>query len=201
MVSQDVLARADSEKCRIREAMTQKRVDLSSVEIGLKSLEIGETIPALKTFQEAQDVLFFKSMPEEVQTDKMMEHALSIGKRIYLPVVDNQFKTLKITCVEDMKVEYGQGMFGILEPIESCRQYVDPDKLDCVITPGLAFDLKGGRLGFGGGYFDKLFDCLSFKTVRIGIAFDFQLIQKLPLDFHDQKVHWVVTENRTVKCQ
>jgi 5-formyltetrahydrofolate cyclo-ligase len=71
--------------------------------------------------------------------------------------------------------------------------------LDVILVPGVAFDLHGGRLGFGKGYYD---DCLlGFRGKRIALAYDFQVVTELPMSTRGQKVDWIVTESRVVRCQ
>jgi 5-formyltetrahydrofolate cyclo-ligase len=80
--------------------------------------------------------------------------------------------------------------FGMLEPAPSLPQ-VDPSDLDLVLVPGVAFDRRGGRLGFGGGYYDRLLPMTT--ALRVGVTYDQTLVDRLPVQEHDQLVQWIVT--------
>lgn len=87
--------------------------------------------------------------------------------------------------------------FGMLEPSADLPR-VSPEQLEMVLTPGLAFDRLGGRLGFGGGFYDRLL--VKTRAKRIGIAYDCCLADKLPMDPHDQHMDWVFTPTQQIKC-
>jgi 5-formyltetrahydrofolate cyclo-ligase len=88
--------------------------------------------------------------------------------------------------------------FGMLEPSENLP-CISPEQLDVVLTPGLAFDPQGGRLGFGGGFYDRLLVATPAK--RVGIAYDCCLADELPMDQHDQRMDWVFTPTQQIECR
>jgi 5-formyltetrahydrofolate cyclo-ligase len=87
--------------------------------------------------------------------------------------------------------------FGMLEPVASLP-VVDPATVDVVLVPGVAFDRRGGRLGFGGGYYDRFLP--TTPALRVGIAFDQCLAEELPCDEHDQRMDWVATPTEIIDC-
>ena len=101
---------------------------------------------------------------------------------------------LEICEIENLEKKFVLNSLGIPEPYGINVKTVSPGKIDAVVTPGLAFDSSGCRIGFGGGYYDKLFLELSDKSLRIGVAYDFQRVESLYQDFWDKKVHKVITE-------
>lgn len=87
-----------------------------------------------------------------------------------------------------------KGHYGILEPRMGCR-IIDGDRINCMIIPGLAFDLEGNRLGYGGGYYDRYLAGHP-GIVRIAVAYDFQLVDELPSEQHDCRMNYLVTDRR-----
>ena len=90
------------------------------------------------------------------------------------------------------------GYAGIDEPTGSARKLRDVNTLETIIVPGVAFDLHGGRLGFGKGFYDRCL--LEFRGKRIALAYEFQIVPELPTAVRGQKVDWIVTESRVIHC-
>ena len=99
----------------------------------------------------------------------------------------------RLTVLEE---EFVLSSLGIREPWGTAVKIVSPFKIEAVVTPGLAFDSSGRRIGFGGGYYDKLFLELPDKSLRIGVAYDFQRVESVHQDTWDNKVHRVITEKK-----
>ncbi|MBF0511111.1 MAG: 5-formyltetrahydrofolate cyclo-ligase [Candidatus Omnitrophica bacterium] len=156
-----------------------------------KSGLIAQKLWANKAIQEAKTILFYASMPGEVDTLAMIKKALFSGKQVALPIVEQNQRKLIPTLISSME-EVHQGAYGITEP------YMDPDKevllkdIDAVIVPGLAFDRQGHRLGRGAGYYDRFLSGLLEHTTTIGLAFDFQLTESLPIEAHDVRLTQVI---------
>jgi len=98
-------------------------------------------------------------------------------------------------CSSDLDI--AAGYQGIPEPREQCP-VVAPDALDWVLVPGVAFDLAGRRLGYGGGFYDRLLPLLGAAAARVAGAYDLQLVPRVPAAPHDLKVGTIVTETRTI---
>lgn len=118
---------------------------------------------------------------------------LARGKRVVVPVTRPRTKRLSLSEVRDPGRELAPGAFGVPEPVPSARRPVPVRELDLVLVPGLAFDRRGHRLGHGHGYFDRFLARLPKTTPVIGLAFKFQLLERLPSDPHDRAVHTVLT--------
>ena len=101
--------------------------------------------------------------------------------------------------IENFKDDLVPGYCGILEPTaQRAAQHVFPsEKIDVVIIPGSVFDERGGRFGYGGGYYDRFLEKIP-KAIRIGLAFDFQIVKEVPLQSHDEILDYIVSEQRIV---
>jgi len=95
--------------------------------------------------------------------------------------------------MDDMK----KGAYGILEP-KTVRK-ADENNIDVILVPGLAFDRNGGRMGFGKGYYDRLLE--SSKAVKIGLCYDFQILEKIPTESHDVPMNFVITEKEILEIR
>ena len=156
-----------------------------------KSRLIAEQFWKLPDIQKARNILFFASMPGEVDTLAMIEKAIFLGKRVALPIVEQNQRKLIPTLISSME-DVHKKKHGIAEP-----QY-DPDKtialkdLDAVIVPGLAFDKQHHRLGRGKGYYDRFLNTLPKTVSIVGLAFDFQLTESLPTEAHDMRLQQII---------
>lgn len=133
-----------------------------------------------KEYKEAKTVLFYASFNGEVDTAKMLRKALKAGRKIALPVILEDQKKLIPSAVFDLDKELGLGLYGIQQPKKEFLRPIDLMDIDLVIVPGVAFDQAGNRLGRGKGYYDRFLKKLPSTTPTIGLAFDFQVIERLP---------------------
>lgn len=154
-----------------------------------KSSLIKEKLFRTKAFKNAKIVMFFISFGGEVNTQDMINKTIKLGKKVAVPVCG---KNMSIRpCMLSKKISLIPGLFGIPEP--AIKRFVNLEKLDLVIVPGLAFDRKGHRLGRGKGYYDTLLGELSsYKAVSIGLAFDFQILPSIPFTPQDKRVDKVI---------
>ena len=132
----------------------------------------------------------YVSLPDEVQTGPLITQMLEAGKRVVVPKV--QGRRLALSEVKDPARELAPGAFGVLEPTGALRP-VPVTRLDLVLVPGIAFDRRGHRLGRGEGYFDRFLARVPKAIPTIGICYDFQLVDRLPTDPHDQAVRTVIS--------
>ena len=155
----------------------------------------------LPEYQAAGTVLCYVHVRDEVRTYRFLETNLGRGKQIVVPycVADD----LRLFLLEDMN-ELAAGHFGILEPDERLRpceqKHLEPEQLDLVMVPGVAFDTSGGRLGHGRGYYDRLLVDVRPDTRLAALAFKSQLFPDIPMGPHDVRMDLVITENETYRC-
>lgn len=144
-------------------------------------------------------VFAYFSVRSEVQTFDIIRQALRAGKRVALPVSISRGRRLIFREVTDFKADLKPGLLGIPEPKPS-RPRVAPREADLIIVPGVAFDRRGYRLGTGGGFYDRFLRRVT-RPARVGLAFEAQLVDKVPHAEHDERVDYIVTERRVIRCR
>ncbi|MEK6854366.1 MAG: 5-formyltetrahydrofolate cyclo-ligase [Nanoarchaeota archaeon] len=192
------MAMETANKTRIREAMAKHRDALMEKDVIGKSSAIDERLMATVEYRKARAVLFYAAKGNEARTKDMIEAALKEGKKVLLPLTDLKNKEMEIAAIDDYSKDLRKGAFGIMEPNQ--KKAFDKAQIDTVIVPGLAFDGHGHRLGYGHGFYDKLLHRLN-KAVKIGLAYDFQVVNTLRAEAHDQRMDLIVTESRIIRCR
>jgi 5-formyltetrahydrofolate cyclo-ligase len=193
-------------KKRLRKDFIEKRDSIQPEQKRLKEADIEKRLFSLKEFKTTASILLYVSFRSEVNTMNYLEDVVSLGKTLILPRVDAKHRTLRLFEVKDVS-ELSPGYMGILEPrIEKDRE-VSLNEIDLVIIPGTGFDITGSRIGYGGGYYDRLLSYESKQLARvekhimtIALAFEEQIGKKIPAEPHDIKVDMIVTEKRTIYC-
>lgn len=177
----------------LRKKLIDVRKKLSHREILGKSKKIERRLFSLKEFKNASTILFYISYDNEVYTHDMIKKCLHSRKNIVVPVADTKNEILILSKLENWD-DLEKGSYGILEPETVIR--VPSDELDLIIVPGVGFDEKGNRLGHGKGYYDKLLQKTNTKT--IGLAFECQMVEEIPIDQNDVPVDMIITEERII---
>jgi len=150
-------------------------------------------------FVEASCLGTYSPIRNEVNTQEIFHSAKSLGKRVGFPVTLTSIRKLLFFEVQDLK-ELSLGAFGINEPPFLEKSLISLDDIDLLVLPGIAFDERGYRVGYGGGYYDRLIGESNFNAVKVAIAFDIQIVENLPKEPHDKKVDCIITESRMIKC-
>ena len=201
--------------------MLLKRRSQREEEILAKSRDIEEKIFSLEEFEDAGPVMFYLAKNDEVRTEGMVRKAFETGKKIIVPSLrpippapfikgnlnppyspfSKGGRGIIPSLLLDYENEIEEGMFGIMEPkVEFIRTF-PIEEIDIVLVPGIAFDESGGRIGFGGGFYDEFLAKLPSETKRWGLAFEFQILEKLPLTERDVSVERIITEERVISCE
>jgi len=176
-----ILGRRDAMDSRTRTALSRAIV-----------WDIVET----SVYRRSNMIMAYASFGSELQTDEFLRHVLDQGKILLLPRVNRQRELLEVYWVQDPVQDLQVGTWGIREPKPDRCARVEPAVIDFVLVPGLAFDRRGRRLGYGGGFYDKLLaDTLSPCAWLVAGAFESQMVEKVPVDEHDMPMDVVVTEN------
>ncbi|WP_428865203.1 5-formyltetrahydrofolate cyclo-ligase [Clostridium sediminicola] len=179
-------------KNKLRKEMMNLRENINIEDKKIKDKIIFEKIIYDKTFLDAKSIFTFVSFKNEVNTHKLIKYSLAKGKSVYVPKVNSinkSMKAIKINSLDELK----KSNYGILEPIAEANKFAE-DKIDLIIVPGLAFDKNGGRLGYGGGYYDKFFQDGNMKAYKMGLAYSFQVVDQVPVNEYDVMLDGIVTD-------
>ncbi|MDD5022583.1 MAG: 5-formyltetrahydrofolate cyclo-ligase [Candidatus ainarchaeum sp.] len=175
-------------KEEIRSKMKELLYSQSREDVKYKSEMIMNKLLSIKEFMEASSVSVYLSKPHEVDTNYTVEHLLG-KKRLSVPVTNSKIDLVEFTSFNDLVA----GKFGILEP--KTKSFIDYTP-DLILIPGVAFDIKKNRLGYGKGFYDIF---LKNKSItKIALAFDFQIVEKLPNEKHDIPMDLIITEKRII---
>lgn len=187
-------------KSILRKNMKKQRINLSRTEWQEKSKEIFKKLIVSDLLEKSSNIFVYNSIKNEVCTDELIDFLLIQGKEVALPVChDSQIELtfVQVSSREDLLL----GKYGILEPIKLNRKVFNSLECDCIIVPGVAFDFYGNRLGYGKGYYDAFLSKLSSKAIKIGLCYDFQLLENVPTDSEDIPVDFVVTETHLLETR
>jgi 5-formyltetrahydrofolate cyclo-ligase len=176
--------------------MQEARAALPEDERARRSSLIEDRLFALPEMIQARTLLIFYSFGTEVATRSITERVRADGKRVLLPYLDGSVMEAAEVERDD---ELVQAWYGAREPAR--RTPVDPAEIDLVVAPGLAFDRTGGRLGYGGGHYDRYLGRIGRKAIRVGIGFAVQVVDAVPRTTSDERVHLVITEDEVIDCR
>ena len=158
------------------------------------SARICERIIALKEYLKAKRVLCYAAMPEEVQTQGILWAIRRSGRELYVPVTRRDGSMDAVRVTEDTR--FNPDGFGIDTP--ESGEVLSPEELDLVLVPGIAFDRRGNRLGFGKGYFDRFL--ARCRCPAVGLAYEMQLVEAIEALPHDVPMDKLVTEKAVYDC-
>ena len=186
-------------KAAIRERLLSERRAVEDAVRDAWSAAIVDRLEGLPVWREADVVhTYVGAIEGEVATRDLVRRALADGKRVVCPRVrwrPPRLESWAIGSLDDL-VESRRGLW---EPDTSKAEPVTAGELDVVIVPGLAFDRRGWRIGFGAGLYDRFLSAV--EAPRVALAFSLQLQESLPVEPHDEPVDWIVTEGETIACR
>jgi 5-formyltetrahydrofolate cyclo-ligase len=184
-------------KRALRERVLAARAALDAAFRAGASRSIAQRIATLASFRDASCVVLTLAFRSEWDTRALVEDALGRGVAVALPRVNEATRMIELHRVRDVAAETAAGYRGIPEPFASLPR-IEPRHVEWILVPGVAFDLHGRRLGYGGGYYDRLLPLLPRSAPRIAGAFELQLIDDIPAAPHDLLVDAVATPSRLV---
>ena len=172
-------------RTRLRALTTRQRIAAGDA--------IAERIWTLPQLADARTLLLYASLPEEVPTGAIAEEAVRRGITITYPRCLPETRAMALHVLRDLGDLRDAGNYGISEPDPACP-LIDASEIDCVLVPGLAWDRRGGRLGRGAGYYDRIFATECWRGFRCGVFFAVQEVELIPTDPWDVPMDGVVTE-------
>ncbi|MGD9212888.1 MAG: 5-formyltetrahydrofolate cyclo-ligase, partial [Desulfobacteraceae bacterium] len=185
-------------KQELRKHIEKKLASLSENELLKNNKAIEQRLFEFANFLEARIVLFYLNFGCEVDTLNIIKKSYEYNKIIVIPVFNqsnNKFKLMKIDNIESDLLE---GPHGNKEPDPKKCKVVPIECIDIAIIPGIAMDEKGGRVGPGNGFYDRLIPELPVTTRKVGLAMESQVIPQVPMESHDKYVDIVITEKRVI---
>jgi 5-formyltetrahydrofolate cyclo-ligase len=184
----------------LRKNTLAKRDSLEKGVLQSKSALIETRVFDIQKFQKAESVFVYVNFRSEVITRGIIERLLQNNKRVTVPITHVSEKRIDAIEITDPKKELVPGYCNILEPKKDIwvSQKVAAKDIDIILLPGSVFDITGGRFGYGGGFYDRFLSS-NPKAVRIGLAFELQVVDKVPLQDHDELLDYVITENRCIE--
>lgn len=185
----------DREKQGIRQKLLERLLSLTKNEIKRRSKDVEDKLSELPIYKQAKVIMVYYPLRGEVDILRKIKKDLG-NKRFCFPVMDLEAKNLRIFEIANLDEDFCVGAWGVMQPDTEKAKEVDIKEIDVVIVPGLAFDKQRNRLGRGAGFYDRFLEDIAPPTKKVGIAFEFQILENLPTNLSwDQKVDTIVSEN------
>lgn len=189
-----------NEKKALRKDILTKRKNIDTAEKEKMDKEILDRFFESKYYKEAENIFIYISYDSEIDTSEIIDKAFKDGKKIYVP--RTEFETRLMDAVEITSFDnLIKSSYGILEPsIED--SHINPNELDLIVVPGVAFDRNGGRMGYGAGFYDRYFKKINKdnikRIVKLALAYDFQVLEEVPMNVQDVPVDFIITEKEFI---
>ena len=185
-------------KEEIRRNISNQRLSLTSEEIENKSHQIFLNLLKSEEYINFPNIMFYVATRSEVQTEEMIKVSIKMGKKIFIPIILTDCIDLAPSRLFDFDRELEKGKMGIFEPKQEYRRLFPPEDIDLIILPGIAYDIRGNRIGRGCGYYDNFLRKICSSTKIIALAFEIQIVINIPADPNDFPVHKIITEKRII---
>ncbi len=188
----------NDERQMLRNKILGARDLLSASERHEKSSSAIQNFWSLPEMKHWSTLFIYVNFRSELETLELIYQCLSQGKRVAVPLVDASTVRMIPLLIKDPEKDLVPGYYGIPEPDPQKSLRVAPREIDAAVIPGSVFDIQGGRLGYGGGYYDRFLVNDAPQAKRIGLAFEMQVVEKVPVEPHDQPLDILITEKRIV---
>ncbi|MGW8162068.1 MAG: 5-formyltetrahydrofolate cyclo-ligase [Desulfobulbales bacterium] len=187
-----------NDRQRLRADILARRDRMAQDERSRKSREIKSNFWQLPEAAHAKCIFVYVNFRSEVETMELIRQCIARGMMVTVPLTDVRNKALLPFQVVDLARDLRPGYCAIQEPDPRCTSAVPPEKIEIAVIPGSVFDVHGGRLGYGGGYYDRFLVNDAPQAKRVGLAFEMQVVDKVPVEPHDQPLDILITENRII---
>lgn len=187
-----------AKKSEIRSETLARRDVLSDKERAEKSQAIMKRLFDFANFLEARIVMYYVNSSSEVITEAMIRKTLKYEKIVALPLIDQTKKHIVPLKIDDLDKDILPGYRRIREPIPQRCKVIPVEQINLAIIPGIAFDERGGRIGYGTGFYDKFIPGLDVTTRKVALAFECQIVQQIPMEPHDRYIDIIITEKRII---
>ncbi len=191
----------EEEKKLLRKRMLKMRTAQNAVILQEQSAQAAEYLFREDCWKSAKNIALYMALQGELNTDSILHKAFAEHKKVFLPrclPVKGHMDFIPCTRREDLC----QGAYGIMEPLPKCAPLLEKNEHNAphiVLVPGIAFDTKGRRLGFGGGYYDRMLTQHWLNnSLIIGLAFSWQIVHAVPHEHWDKPMHGLITEEGSI---
>ena len=190
-------------KTAIRKRLLAARAAIDDGERRSASVAVARHLDAIIATAACRTALGYAATGSELVVDAWLEERMAAGVGVFLPFVqhdDLRGSDLGIARVRNLDADLAPGWRGVREPAPAQRRPARVDRVDVFVVPGVGFDRAGARLGYGGGHFDRLLARAGPNATLIGVGFAVQIVDELPLEPHDVRVDYVITEAGVIRA-
>ena len=185
----------------LRAAKLAERDALSAAQREEKSKIIRDRLFDIEEVAQAKNIMIYVNFRSEVETIPLFEMLSEKQMQVTVPLTIKETHRLIAYHITDPQKELRPGYYGIPEPDASRLSPADPAGIDVVLVPGSVFDPHGGRLGYGGGFYDRFLADDAPQALRIALAFQAQVVDRVPVLDHDEKMHYLLTEKQLIQIK
>jgi 5-formyltetrahydrofolate cyclo-ligase len=186
------------ERQELRQKILGARDGLSDKDRQAKSISVMQNFWILQGMQQWSTLFIYVNFRSEVETLELIKNCINQDMRVAVPLVDASAVRMIPFLIKDPEHDLVPGYYNIPEPDPKKSLRLEPGEIDAAVIPGSVFDIHGGRLGYGGGYYDRFLLTDAPQAMRIGLAFELQIVDKVPLEPHDEPLDILITEKRIV---
>ncbi|EYE89205.1 5-formyltetrahydrofolate cyclo-ligase [Fervidicella metallireducens AeB] len=173
----------------LRAEIIKKRQSMTEMDFIKNSNSVFNNIVSWQLFKDKNNLMLYYSFRNEVDTLDIIEECFRCGKNVILPKTIKETTTI-LPCKIDSVLELIKGEYGIMEPPE--KEIFSKNNIDIIFVPGVAFDKRGYRIGYGAGYYDRFLR--DFKGIKVGMCFEFQVLDDVFPEEHDVSMDYLITE-------
>ncbi|KNY24803.1 5-formyltetrahydrofolate cyclo-ligase [Pseudobacteroides cellulosolvens] len=186
----------------LRKSVLEIRKSIGQEDRIQKSQRIISKLINLKEYKNAATIMCYVDFKGEVITSDILNSDINRNKTMCVPVVsdaEDGSRHIIASVLTDTKSELCKGCFGIMEPKSEYIRLLDPKKIDLVIVPGVVFDENRNRIGFGAGFYDRFLRNVRNDCIKVGLAYEFQIVDDVPVDDFDIPMDIIITEKRVIQ--
>lgn len=184
----------------VRKETLEKRKNMTCEDLIEKSSSVLEKLLSSDFYKNSNTIMAYIDFRNEVKTEKIIKTAIADGKRVVVPISIVETRQLVLSEIINYDEELQAGAYGIFEPKAEYIREIDPSLVDMVLIPGVAFDERGFRVGYGAGYYDRFLEKVRSDVPKIALSFELQMVDYAFEDSHDIAVDLIITEDRIIKC-
>lgn len=188
------------DKNSTRKEILHNRKSMQSDEVIAKSEQITQYLFESDFYKNSNCIMGYIDFRNEVKTEEIIKRSLSNNKDIIIPISVVETKELILSKLLDYDNELESGTYGILEPKKQFIRKSSPHSIDLVLIPGVAFDRRGYRIGYGAGYYDRFLNKIDDSVPKVALAFNLQIVSHVDEGIYDVPVDYIITEDGVINC-